>query len=196
MVNEIAEKYGIDNGQIYEIETGRIVTSKEVRREYEHHVYDQFMTSAQDLINIGEKISFKMVKDRRGNEYQSRNVKEGFHFVKVFKVDMREMLEVNQVSIFSRGFLYSCLAYLQFPTNTLVLDGESPTNEKICEKFKIGKTKLYEVYKELEKLDVIRREKVNGQMVIYLNPFLHSCGLVDKNTYDKFKDTQYNPHPE
>lgn len=180
-------------GKIVDPSTGQIFNAEEIKKAIDIDTLKTYKDNNLKLIELGLNSDFRVIKDKRGNEYQSTNVKEGFHFVKVFKVDVRNMLEHSQMSIISRGFIYSCLAYLHFPTNTLVIDGKSPTNELLCEKFMIGKTKLYEVYKELEKLEVIKREKINGQMVIYINPFLHSCGLIDTETYKLFKDSLYNP---
>jgi hypothetical protein len=182
-----------DDGQLIDITTAEIINKKNIVKAYQKHILNEVEKVNSELIDIGENIGIRIVKDRRGNEYHSYNVKEGFHFVKVFKVDVRDMLESSKMSIISRGFIYSCIAYLHFPTNTIIFNGETPTNEMICEKFMIGKTKLYEVYKELEKYEVIKRKKINGQTVIFMNPFLHSSGLVDVETYNLFKDSVYNP---
>lgn len=186
-------KYGLYDSQIYDIETGQIVDKEEIKKALQQDVYDKFINNYQDTVDLGIDLDLKLVKDKKGNTHQAVNVKEKFHFVKVFKVDVRDILQSCDISIFSRGFLYTSLAYLNFPTNTLIIDGETPSNEVICEKFGLGKTKLYEVYKELEKADVIKRKKINGQPIIYFNPFLHSCGLVDKDTYKLFEDSLYNP---
>jgi len=186
-------KYTIEEGQIVDTETGQIVNKEEIQKAIEQDTYETYLRNADKLFAIGSRPSSKIVKDKRGNEHNSYNVKEGYHFVKVFKVDVRNTLESCDLSIYSRAFLYSCLAYLNFPTNTIVIDGESPTLEVLCKKFKLGKTKMYEVFKELEKIDLIKRKKINGQLIIYINPFLHSCGLVDSETYNLFKDSLYNP---
>ena len=188
-----ANKYTVENGQLIDVETGQIVDKKDVKKAYEKEIYHAFMKSHHEQVELGIQSDLRVVKDKRGNEFQSLNVKEGFHFVKVFKVDVRFLLESSKMSIFSRGFLYTCLAYINFPTNTLIINGQQPTNEIICDLFGIGKSKLYEVYKELEYLDVIKRVKVNGQWIIYINPFLHSTGLVVKVTYEMFKGSLYNP---
>lgn len=191
---EVKDKYFYnEDGQLIDVETGEIINTKEIVKAHQQHLYKEFCKSNSNLIDIGENLEIRVVKDKRGNEYQSVNVKEGFHFMKLFKVDVRDMLEKSKMSIISRGFIYSCLAYVHFPTNTLIFDGQTPTTEQICERFMIGKTKVFEVYKELEKLEVIKRQKINGQMVIYINPFLHSSGLVDSNTYNLFKNSIYNP---
>lgn len=182
-----------EDGQLIDIRTGEIINKNDIKQALQREIYLKTHDNMAEAVELGIDIGIKLVKDKKGNDYHSINIKEGYHFVKVFKVDMRYTLESCNLSIFSRGFLYSCLAYLHFPTNTLVMDGESPTNEMICERFNIGKTKLYEVYKELDKIDINKRKKINGQLVIYLNPFLHSVGLVDVETYKLFKDSPYNP---
>jgi hypothetical protein len=190
------EKYMYtEENQLIDISTGEIIENEnQIVKIHQNHLYEEVIKSNEALVKIGKNIGMRIVKDRKGNIYNSYNVKEGYHFVKAFKVDIRDMLETNKLSIISRGFIYTCLAYIHFPTNTLVIDGETPTNERICEKFGLGKTKLFEVYKELEKLEVIKRKKFNGQTIIYINPFLHSSGLVDTETYNLFKDSIYNPN--
>lgn len=187
-------RYVVYKGQLIDIETFEIIDTHAIRKAKEKQLKQEYDKLTNELNEIGEVSTIKMVKDKKGNEHSVLNVKEGFHFVKVFKVDIRNIIETCNLSIVARGFLYTCLAYLYFPTNTLVIDGESPSNEVICEKFGIGKTKLYAVYKELEKLDIIKRKKFNGQMVIYLNPYLHSVGFVDIETCKMFNDSEFNPN--
>lgn len=77
-----------------------------------------------------------------------------------------------------------------------LLNSPTPFKERkeVCELVGVGKTKLYEIYKELEKYHVIKRMKLHNGTVIYFNPFLYSCGgLIDIETYNLFKDTGYNP---
>lgn len=189
----VENEYVLEKGQIIEVETGQIVNKNELKRSYREEILNSLVNSKIKLEQLGETLDIRIIQDRQGNNHSVLNVKERYHFVKVFKVDIRGILEECELSIFARGFLYSCLAYLNFPTNTLLINGETPTNEILCEKFKIGKTKLYDVYKELENADILKRKKINGQMIIYLKPFLHSCGLVDSETYDIFKSSLYNP---
>lgn len=183
-----------DESKIIDIETGEVVDKNKLKRMYQQEAYDAFVEINNELLDIGEKLELRIVRDKRGVEYNSINVKEGFHFVKVFKVDVRYTLEKCDLSFYARGYLYSCLAYINFPTNTLIINGETPTNEVICENFKMSKGKLYQVYKELEDLTIIKRKKVNGQWITYINPFLHSIGLVDIETYNLFKDSIFNPY--
>lgn len=186
--------YTFENGNIVQVSTGEIVDLKEIKSAFEKNLCDEFIKTHQTALKAGIELNIRLVKDKRGQQYFTTNVKENFHFVKVFKVDVRDALETHNLSIFARGFLYTCLAYLHFPSNTLNINGQSPTNELLCEKLNVGKTKLYEIYKELEKYEIIKRKKINGQMVIYLNPFLHSCGLVDIETYNLFETSVYNPN--
>lgn len=57
----------------------------------------------------------------------------------------------------------------------------------------IGKSKIYEIFNELEQFNIIKKEKTGVGFIIYLNPFLHSCGLVDKGTYNIFENSIFNP---
>jgi hypothetical protein len=187
-------RYQNYDGQIIDLKTGEIVDLKQIKQVIEMSLYDKYIESAQTLIELNQDVNFRLVTAKNGESYSCVNVKEGYHFVKVFKVDVRRMLETFDISLSTRGFIYTCLAYLHFPTNSIVIDGECPSIEKLCSICKIGKSKLYEILKELEQYEIIKRKKVNGQMVIYMNPFLHSTGLVHEDTYKMFKDSGYNPY--
>ena len=186
-------RYTMHGSQIIDIETGELVNTSELTKLINQKINEEYTDRIADIIALNGDVEFKLVRNRSGNEYSAVNLKEGFVYTKLFRVDVKFMLENYKMSIIARGFLYTAMAYIHFPTNSIVIDGENPTVESLCETVGIGKTKLYEILKELEELDVLQRKKLNGRLCIYLNPFLHSCGLVDIETYKLFKDSPYNP---
>jgi hypothetical protein len=187
-------RYQNYDGQIVDLKTGEIVDLEQIKQAIEISLYDKYIESAQTLIELNQDVNFRLVTAKNGESYSCVNVKEGYHFVKVFKVDVRRMLETFKPSHYARSFIYTFLSYVHFPTNSIVIDGECPSIEKLCEVFDVKKTKLYETLKELEQYEIIKRKKINGKLVIYINPFLHSTGLVHEDTYKMFKDSGYNPY--
>jgi hypothetical protein len=191
---ELLNKYAYnEDGQLFEIETGEIIAKKKYRKAIEEHVSEKFEEVYSASIELGEKLDLVLSKDKRGNNYSSMKVKEEYEFVKVFTVSKREVKKSNNLSKISKAAWFDLEEEIHFPTNTIVISGKSPSMEDLCEYLDLKKSKLYEVLKELENADLIKREKINGQIVIYVNPYLFNRGFVDYDTIQMFKGSGYNP---
>nr|WP_156736285.1 hypothetical protein [Mycobacterium sp. E3298] len=189
----LEDKYGKHGEQFYDVETGKIVELDELSKAINESIQEEYAKGVSYLVSLGMKIPLRLVKARNGESYNIINIKERFHFTKIFKTDVRFVLDEFKLSVYSRAFLYSLLPYLYFPTNTVIIDGKNPEIDDLMKLVGIGKSKIYEVMNELENLNIIKREKVNGKLIIYFNPFLHSCGLVDTETYKLFENSIFNP---
>ncbi|MEH7116066.1 hypothetical protein V7128_01405 [Neobacillus vireti] len=189
----VLNKYRIENGVLYDQFTGEVIDRKEIKKAYQAELANFMLESELDLNEIGERLDLRVVSDKRGKTHHVINVKEGFHFVKVFKVALREVLSTNSLSKAAKSAYLDFQAYTSFPNNTVIVDGETPDTEKLCDLLDLKKTRLYDVLKELETADLILRKKINGQLVIYINPFIYNCGLVDQSTLELFESSQYNP---
>jgi hypothetical protein len=187
-------KYQIDkNGVLYDADTGEVINKKEIKKAYQAELAKQLLENELELNEINEHMGLRLVQDKRGSDYHVLNVKEGFHFVKVFKVALREVLSVNKLSKAAKSAYLDFEAHTNFPTNTVIVNGETPSTEVLCELLELKKSRLYDVLKELETADLVKRKKINGQLVIYINPYIYCCGLVDHDTLEIFKDSSYNP---
>lgn len=189
----VLNKYRFENNVLYDQSTGEVIDKKEIRKAYQAELASIMLENELELSDIGEHLGLRLVQDRRGKQFHVINVKEGFHFVKVFKVALREVLAANKLSKAAKSAYLDFEAYTNFPTNTVIVNGETPTTEQLCELLELKKTRLYDVLKELETADLILRKKINGQLVIYLNPFIYCCGLVDNATLELFETSPYNP---
>lgn len=185
------DKYIPYGDQYIDTRTGEIIELHELSKVVSKNMIDTFCESSGHLINMGVNVPFRIVKTKIGKS-STINVKESYHFAKIFKVDVRDMMIKTNLTVHAKAFIYTCLCYLYFPSNTVIVNGKNPDIKELCDIVGIGKSKLYEVLDELEENDVIKREKINGCLVIYFNPFLHSCGLVDKYTHDLFQASIYN----
>lgn len=53
---------------------------------------------------------------------------------------------------------------------------------------------MYNILKELEMHDIIKRVKANSSNIIYFNPFLYaSGGIVHNDTFKLFEESIFNP---
>ncbi len=91
------------------------------------------------------------------------------------------------------GIIYMLTIALDYPSNSIIINGEIPTIDELLEFLDIGRTKFYEVMKILENNNVIKRVKKPAGLVIYLNPYVHSSGRqIDIKTRDMFRDSIFN----
>lgn len=191
---ELLKKYIIENGQIIEIETGEIVKKKEIKKALQAELAEHMLDNDIELQKLGESLGLRIVPDKRGAKFSVLNVKEDYEFVKVFKVALREALSTNTLSKAAKSAFLDFQTQTNFPTNTIVRNGQTPSTEQLCEWLDLKKSSLYNVLKELEDCEFILRKKINGQTVIYINPFIYCCGLVDHETIKLFEFSQYNPY--
>jgi hypothetical protein len=189
----LLNKYRIENDVMYDQSTGEVIDRKEIKKAYQAELARIMLDSELDLNGIGEHLGLRIVSDKRGKTHHVLNVKEGFHFVKVFKVALREVLSTNNLSKAAKAAYLDFEAYTSFPNNTVIVNGETPDTERLCELLDLKKTRLYDVLKELETAELIIRKKINGQLVIYINPFIYCCGLVDQLTLELFENGKYSP---
>jgi hypothetical protein len=189
----LLNKYRIENGVLYDQSTGEVIDKKEIKKAHQAELARCMLENELELNEIGENLGLRVVSDKRGKTHHVLNVKEGFHFVKVFKVALREVLSTHKLSKAAKSAYLDFEAYTSFPSNTVVVNGETPDTEKLCNLLDLKKTRLYDVLKELETAELIQRKKINGQLVIYINPFIYCCGLVDSETLKLFETSTYNP---
>jgi hypothetical protein len=192
----LLNKYRFENEVLYDQSTGEVIDKKEIKKAYQAELARIMLENELELNEIGEHIGLRIVSDRRGKQSHVLNVKEGFHFVKVFKVALREVLSNNNLSKAAKSAYLDFEAYTSFPSNTIIVNGETPDTERLCKLLDLKKTRLYDVLKELETAELIQRKKINGQLVIYINPYIYCCGLVDNETLELFKHSRYNPIQE
>jgi hypothetical protein len=194
--DSLLNKYRFENEVLYDQSTGEVIDKKEIKKAYQAELARIMLENEMELNEIGEHIGLRIVSDRRGKQSHVLNVKEGFHFVKVFKVALREVLSNNNLSKAAKSAYLDFEAYTSFPSNTIIVNGETPDTERLCKLLDLKKTRLYDVLKELETAELIQRKKINGQLVIYINPYIYCCGLVDNETLELFKHSRYNPIQE
>lgn len=191
----ISHKYIVqDNGKIVDTTTGEIVSKKDVKKLLQNEVADYMLENELEMQKLGETLGLQIVTDKRGAKYSVLKVKGDYEFVKVFKVALREALSDSGLSKVAKATFLDFQSQTSFPTNTIIRNGTTPNTEQLCEWLDLKKSSLYNVLKELEECEFIRRVKVNGQTVIYINPFVYCCGLVDQFTVTLFESSKYNPN--
>ena len=181
-----------EDDQVVDISTGEVIQVNDIK---------QLMTNSQDkyvsnvngeLISLGLEPKYKLIK-YKSIDYNCVVVKEKYTFNKTFRVELRCVMN-NNLSLGSLAFIARFEPYISFPSNTIVIDSRHPSLDDYKDKLKVGRNKIYEILKELEYYDVIKRVKLNGEYIIYFNPFLYASGFVtEKSTYDLFKISTYNP---
>jgi len=183
------------DGESYrDMTTKKKVSKSRVSKRLNDLMKDNTQEIAETIVEVDGKMDYRMVNARNGESYSVINVKEDYEFTKVFKVDVRKLLEMPKLSPYAKAFMHDAMSYMNYPTNTLVYKSKTPSIEKLCELMDLKRAKMYQVLKELEEKDVIQRHKLDGKLTIFVNPYLYSCGLVCVNTCEMFKDSIYNPY--
>jgi len=186
-------KYIYINEGVYDSETGEKLSKDDVNKEKNDELLKQYNENVEEIASVDGKLEYKLIKIRSGQEYYVTNVKPNYEFVKTYKTDVRDLLKKPKLSPYAKVFLFEIEPYMHYPTNTIVCNGENPTIETFCEWCDVKTAKMYKILKELENKDVIKRKKMNGRSVVYINPYLLSVGLTDEVVNEMFKDSIYNP---
>lgn len=179
--------------QIVDARTGQIVDEDELLELYAKNIKENYVDSASKILSFGVEIPYRLQKTRSGEKVNVVNVKENYHFAKVYRTDVIDAMNKFELNVWEKGFLFTFLPYLHFPSNSIVVDGKHPDIPELCKMTGVGKSKLYEILSSLESNNIIVREKLLGELVIFFNPFLTSCGLVSLDTYKLFENSIYNP---
>lgn len=184
-----------ENGRFINIETGEIILKKEeIKQIIENEFLDKYSDMNSELRELDLDSELVVVK-YKGEDYKCTHIKLNYTFQKVFRVDLKYLIENNKISKNAGYFIFIAMPYLYFPTNSFIYHGKTPTMKELEEIFNLDKNTLYKTLKELEKLDIIKRVKKEGRTVLYFNPFLFSTGkVVLKDTYELFKNSLYNPN--
>lgn len=126
-------------------------------------------------------------------QISSVNVKEGYDFNKIFRVDFRTLILNEGLSKNARCIIGTLGCFVDYPSNEIRINGKNPSLVDLGKLVKMSKATLLKALGELEHHEVIRRYTLNRQYVIYFNPYLICVGLVAKETTELFKDSLYNP---
>lgn len=185
--------YSGDN-QIYDTSTGEILDKKELKLAAEIKIKETSRAITREMIDMGIYLDVRVVRDTFGEEYNSINIKENYEFNKIYRVELMKLFNEIQLDAISYAFLGRFTPCLHFPSNSLMLNGTHPSQVEMADAMGIGKTKLNEVLKQLEFYNIIKREKINGKLYIFFNPFLYSTGVVSLDTVRLFKESVFNPY--
>ena len=183
----------IDKENIIQINTGEIIKFEDIKKAKEERILNEYKDMVDDLSTLGFRTDYQLLKYRNKN-YSVVNIKNDFEFNKEFRVELRDVMRSKMLSKNARCFLGTITPFISFPTNTIITDGENPSIKDLKEITDMGTNVIYKTLKELEDYKIIKRENINSNLIIYINPFLYCGGYcVEKDTYELFKDTSYNP---
>lgn len=187
------EKYGINGNTVFDISTGEVIDKQEIKRVIERNATEAFNNSLNELNELDLESQLVIVK-YRNKEYQCVDVKRDFEFNKEFRVELREIMLSKELSKNARCFIGTLSPFVSFPSNAIHINYKNPTYEDLMEILGMSKPTLTSTLKELEKNEIIKRIKRDGQLIIYFNCFLFCGGYcVEKDTYQLFQKSIYNP---
>lgn len=185
--------YGTNGSTVYDTTDGVVIDLREIKRVKEENAVKTFNDSLRELDELGISSSLIVVR-HRNREYQCVEIKREFEFNKDFRVELRDLMLSKELSKNARCFIGTMTPFISFPSNAIHIKYKNPTFEELMDIMDMSKPTLNNTLNELENQDIIRKIKINGQLVIYFNCFLYVGGYcVEKSTYDLFKNSIYNP---
>jgi hydroxymethylpyrimidine pyrophosphatase-like HAD family hydrolase len=143
IIEEDLNKYACtETGQIYDKETGEIVSTNNIKKALETHLNKEFEKFYQQSLEIGKKIDLVLIKDKRGVSYQTLKIKEDYEFVKVFTVSKREIKKASKLSKVAKAAWFDLEEEIHFPTNSIVIDGKSTKYKRFVRVFRFKEIKI------------------------------------------------------
>jgi len=185
--------YKLENGLYVDIETGECNSRTNFLKLEKEEQQTAVEEKNKKLIEL-DSFPSKLVLFK-GAEYDTKTIKKNNQFSKIFRVEVRKLMmdKDRDLSIYARATIATLEGFISFPSNRVVINSSTPTLEELQKLIKVGRTKLYNIFKELEYYDIIKRKKEGNISVIYFNPFLYCAGkLVEIETYNMFKDSVFN----
>lgn len=194
VVNYEAE-YNYIDGRFVDVITGEIIKPESLRKSIERQSIDIFREAMVTLQHAGINSTLRMIKTRKGAIHYCVKIKENYTFNKVFRVDMRWLLENVDLTEREQLFMFRFEHYLHFPSNSIVVNGNHPTVEDMMKMMKLKSDKVVRnTINSLEQKQIIKTEQIGNRRIIYFNPFLISTGgIIDIDTYTKFQFSRFNP---
>jgi hypothetical protein len=188
------ERYFItDEGETVDIYTGEVIPINEIKKAKQNKIIQTWEEETEDIRDLGLKNELLIVK-HRGETLNCVEVKKSYYFNKQFRTTMQDLILNGDLSKNAQSFFFGISAFISFPSNSIIVKGKVPSNEKLEEITKLPRTSYYNAANELEEKEVIAKLKRNGQSIIYVNPFIITAGaFVEYSTLLMFKDSIYNP---
>jgi len=186
-------KYNINGSLVYDTENGMVIDLEEIKKAKEKQAIENFHKSLEEIHDLGLSSQLLIVQ-YKNREYQCINIKRDFEFNKEFRVELRDIMLSKELSKNARCFIGTMTPFISFPTNAIHIKYKNPTFDELRDILDMSKNTLINTLKELVDNNIIYKTKVNGQMIIYFNPFLFCAGYcVERNTFELFKGSLYNP---
>lgn len=131
----IINKYIRNDKEVVDTETGEKIDLQDLKRAFEDDLIERSKVVSMTLLELGIHCEVKIIKDDFGEPYESFNVKKGFEFNKIFRKDVNLMFENSKLSPESYAFIGRFSSSLHFPSNSVLLNNQHPTQEEMSEAF-------------------------------------------------------------
>lgn len=119
-----------DDGQFNDLDTGEIIDNKELIKAKKNKLNADFITTAQELIELGSNEDIRIVK-YKGVNYPCTTIKQNYTFGKVFRVAIREIMKDGKLSLNARAFIATFKPYISFPYNNIIINAQYPNQKDI-----------------------------------------------------------------
>lgn len=183
----------LNKKKVADMETGEVINKGTALDIMQDELEGAVFRINQEREALGET-TFYQVKKRYSRLYVVREViiNEG-GYTKMYNKKFEYLIENKALSKNARCFLFTVQPYIEYIESTVVYAGFNPTYDKLMEIMDMSKPTLMNTIAELEKLEIIKKKSLNGNIVIYINPHLLTSGkIVKKEVFDLFDSSRWN----
>lgn len=182
-----------DDNRFVDLDTGEIIDSKSLIGAKKSKRNEDFISATEELIQLGYNDIDRIVQ-YKGVKYPCVTIKQNYTYGKVFRVALREIMKDGKLSLNARAFIATFEPYISFPYNNIIVNSQYPSQKDIEDMLGLKRASVYNILKELETFDIVKRVKANNSTIIYFNPFLYaSGGIIHSDTFKLFKNSAFNP---
>ena len=178
------------NKELIDTETGEIHTDKDKIQE----LLEILKKDKEFNRNMEKTIRNTWGLQTKADKYHL-NWKQNSWFIKIYRTEIREYLEIVKLSPHAGLLLVYIQHYIEYGTNRITkTNGTNFTNKELQEVTGISRDKLKDSLNELEKKLFIIRKGNGSAREIFFNPYLICSGNeVLKNVVALFDNAGYKP---
>lgn len=168
---------------------------------------EDYIQQGKELVRKSEELQIplkgKYIRKKASKKTLERVKSRDTSYISFYQVELLSLFddaaksEAHKIGKWELAFLTRFIGYLEFPSNRLIIDGFFPSVEELCSLMGCKENKLYEILRNLEYFEIIKKQKSGRQSLIYFNPYIISTGIsVNKATCEMFKGTMFNRFEE
>ena len=97
--------YKYEDNRLIDTTTGEVIPLSKIEKTITKNIIETFQEEQKVLNNLGIDNKLRLIRAKTGQEFWCTEIKQGYTFNKVFRVEVRNMFKTNKISIYAKGFI-------------------------------------------------------------------------------------------